>query len=380
MFAYTLTPNSINLFIGGKPRTIDKTHANYEVIRERIKMGYRTLGEYDQFKAELLELIDIRAFVAKVTEGRVQVSDDTVLFSGKPVHGVIRDRLLTFLSEGFDIHPLAKFLDKLMDNPTESSRDDLYLWLEHSKMPITADGDFLAYKYVNDDYSSCHDGATMNNIGNVVEMPREECDTNRHQTCSTGLHFCSFDYIRGMSNGKRIVILKINPRDVTAIPSDYNNAKGRACRYEVIGEVEGETEFPALVNGFGTYEEPPYPDLPDPPADDHPCDHAGCGCDGEDEYDDEPGDREEAMVRQLAEGYGGDKRPHVKIADDGTPIFKPPRYVGYNPRALIEAVNALGQRGFARDNEVPRTTVQSWLRKAQAWIAKQQRSKKRGKK
>jgi hypothetical protein len=33
------------------------------------------------------------------------------------------------------------------------------------------------------------------------------------------------------------VIVKINPRDVVSIPSDYNDAKGRACRYEVIGEV-----------------------------------------------------------------------------------------------------------------------------------------------
>ena len=31
--------------------------------------------------------------------------------------------------------------------------------------------------------------------------------------------------------------MKINPRDVVSIPSDYNDAKGRACRYEVVGEV-----------------------------------------------------------------------------------------------------------------------------------------------
>jgi hypothetical protein len=32
------------------------------------------------------------------------------------------------------------------------------------------------------------------------------------------------------------MIVKINPADVVSIPSDYHNAKGRACRYEVIGE------------------------------------------------------------------------------------------------------------------------------------------------
>ena len=33
------------------------------------------------------------------------------------------------------------------------------------------------------------------------------------------------------------MILKINPADVVSIPTDYNASKGRACRYEVIGEL-----------------------------------------------------------------------------------------------------------------------------------------------
>jgi hypothetical protein len=37
--------------------------------------------------------------------------------------------------------------------------------------------------------------------------------------------------------GARTVIVKINPADVVSIPTDYDNSKGRACRYEVIGEV-----------------------------------------------------------------------------------------------------------------------------------------------
>jgi hypothetical protein len=32
------------------------------------------------------------------------------------------------------------------------------------------------------------------------------------------------------------MIVKINPADVVAIPTDYNNQKGRCCRYEVVDE------------------------------------------------------------------------------------------------------------------------------------------------
>ncbi len=39
------------------------------------------------------------------------------------------------------------------------------------------------------------------------------------------------------------MILKVNPKDVVSIPSDYDNAKGRTCRYEVIGELEREDHF-----------------------------------------------------------------------------------------------------------------------------------------
>ena len=40
------------------------------------------------------------------------------------------------------------------------------------------------------------------------------------------------------------MILKINPADVVAIPKDYNNTKGRTCRYEVIGELIHQNEAP----------------------------------------------------------------------------------------------------------------------------------------
>jgi hypothetical protein len=77
----------------------------------------------------------------------------------------------------------------------------------------------------------------------ITDPPR-----SKNNTCSTGLHFCSEGYLNSFG-GERTVIVKINPADVVSIPSDYNDAKGRACRYEVIGElgVEPEEAFTAPV-------------------------------------------------------------------------------------------------------------------------------------
>jgi hypothetical protein len=38
------------------------------------------------------------------------------------------------------------------------------------------------------------------------------------------------------------MICKVNPADVVAVPSDYNNAKMRVCKYEVINEVDVKDE------------------------------------------------------------------------------------------------------------------------------------------
>lgn len=139
--------------------------------------------------------------------------------------------------EGFDIDPLVAFLHNLYENPSNNAINELYGFLEAGNLPITSDGHFLAYKKVNDNYTDCHTGKIDNSVGQVVEMPRNEVDDNRENTCSHGLHFCSLDYLKHF-HGARIVILKINPKDVVSIPSGYWNTKGRCCRYVVVGEVE----------------------------------------------------------------------------------------------------------------------------------------------
>ena len=51
---------------------------------------------------------------------------------------------------------------------------------------------------------------------------------------------CSFDYLPSYASADddRVMITKVNPRDVVAIPMDYHNTKMRVSRYEVIGELE----------------------------------------------------------------------------------------------------------------------------------------------
>ena len=137
-----------------------------------------------------------------------------------------------------------------MNNPSKRAVTELYGFLEKNSLPITPDGHFLAYKKVRKDFLDIHSGTMSNAVGTVVEMERNMVDDDQNRTCSTGLHFCSQEYLAHFGDGtSRTVILKINPADVVSIPNDYNNSKGRACRYEVIGElgVDPEDAFQAPV-------------------------------------------------------------------------------------------------------------------------------------
>ena len=168
--------------------------------------------------------------------------------------------MLDMFREGFSVTPLVLFLENLMQNPSNRSVTELYRFLERSNMPITPDGHFLAFKKVRDDYKDVHSGTFDNSVGQVVSMERNQVDDDKDRTCSNGLHFCSEDYLANFS-GERIMILKINPRDVVSIPSDYGDTKGRCCLYEVIGELENtekqtiSTTFikPVQENGYNIF-------------------------------------------------------------------------------------------------------------------------------
>ena len=98
----------------------------------------------------------------------------------------------------------------------------------------------MAYKAVRSDFKDIHSGTFDNSVGQTVSMPRNAVDDDKNRTCSAGLHFCSFEYLPHFAHANgHVVLVKINPRDVVAIPADYNDTKGRTCRYEVTGEYEG---------------------------------------------------------------------------------------------------------------------------------------------
>jgi hypothetical protein len=182
-------------------------------------------------------IIDPKKVVIDYGNGNISVQGDKLYWKGEEFHNSLSTRMIRMLQDGFDIKPMVAFMENLMTNPSKRAVTELYGFLEKNNLPITPDGSFLAYKKIRQDYTDCHTGKMNNSVGQVVEMERNKVDDDQNQTCSTGLHFCSRDYLNHFG-GERIVIVKINPRDVVSIPNDYNDSKGRACRYEVVDEID----------------------------------------------------------------------------------------------------------------------------------------------
>ena len=226
-YPYLVQGTNVVVVIDNKPHTISKTHITYQKVVDAIKAG-----DWEAVK----NTIDPQKVVVNYGQGNVSVQGDKLFWKGEEMHGTIVTRMIQMLQEGFSIEPLVLFMENLMANPSYRAVNELYGFLEKNNLPITPDGYFLAYKKVRQNYMDVHSGTFDNSVGKVCEMERNLVNDNKEETCSTGLHFCSEGYLNHFS-GERVMILKINPRDVVSIPVDYDNAKGRACRYEVVGEV-----------------------------------------------------------------------------------------------------------------------------------------------
>jgi hypothetical protein len=235
---------NLTLILNNKAYQIIPDHINYKLILDALPTATND---------ELLELVDLEKAISNFSDGLVEIKNGKVFFDGEEVHGSISKRILEFMSKGLPFQPLVNFLNNLMENPSMQSQKELYDFLEHELLPITEDGCFLAYKAVRSDYMDKYAGKFDNHVGNVCEMNRAKVDDNRSVGCSEGLHAGALNYVANYGcadSGDHIMIVKINPKDVVSVPSDCNHEKLRTCRYEVVGEYQGELLKPLYKSDF----------------------------------------------------------------------------------------------------------------------------------
>jgi hypothetical protein len=312
--ALTITGSGkIAAVIKGKAYTIAPDHANYSKILDAIRQE-----DWDSF----VSLADIASAITNYAGSRgVQIVSGCVVYNGETIHNTITDRIVKFMRDDLPFEPLVKFLENLMQNPSKRAVDELYGFLEAGELPITTDGCFLAYKNVRSDYRDIHSGKFDNSVGKTCEMSRNQVCDDKDLTCSSGLHFCSIKYLPSFrdSDGGKTIIVKINPADVVSIPSDYNNTKGRTCKYEVVADYTDDwrSKLDRGESGWDSdlYDEDgsEYEDE-DESDDDNGCDENHCFCDKTDEYGDIVCDKD--VPTNTSYGFKPDGSKFHNVRDD----------------------------------------------------------------
>jgi DNA-binding transcriptional regulator/RsmH inhibitor MraZ len=101
-------------------------------------------------------------------------------------------------------------------------------------------------------------GKFDNHPGKTPKMDRKDVDPDRNQTCSRGLHVAAYIYAKDFYGNGHLLEVKVNPKDVVAVPPDYNAQKMRVCEYFVVRECAGPRDEKLYPDDSSYNEETAY--------------------------------------------------------------------------------------------------------------------------
>ena len=250
LFAKNADPNPqtghIVVILDGKPYSINAQNPMFAKAYEAYKAE-----DWDAYVGCVNPEFRLKSLYASY-EG-IEVKDGNLYVFGEPVHSTIATRVLSFLEHGMDCVYLFKFILKLNLNPSKRAVDELYTFLDHKNLPITENGNFMAYKAVRADYTDKYSGKFLNTIDSVLEMPRNKVDDDKNIGCSYGFHAGTVEYAKDfMDRDGHLMLVEINPADVVSIPTDCQFQKLRTCKYKVVDEYEIDLTDPVYASRFQT--------------------------------------------------------------------------------------------------------------------------------
>lgn len=352
---YRISDKTITIVVDRQVHTVQRSAANADALIAELAKG--EFADLEVIKA----MASVKNYIVYLSQGRISLTDSGIQFMGELVNSYMTERIMRHHAEGVDVSPMLAFMDRVMNHPIIGIQQDIYKWCEKGDMPFTAEGHIIAYKKVDMNWRSYHaspDGTHLHHpIGGYVEMERSAVDPRRDNTCSTGLHFCSYDYLNAYqgANTGRILILSIDPQDVIAIPTDYNQTKGRACRYRIIGELNHDQaqkffKGKLVVDQFQTYKSEPKAEpkkVEDKPETSVKKDKPKTSKKSKAKAKSKKPSPKNVKASILRAGY----IEHKKLA-------KPVTYA-----EVLAKVSELGQTGAGKHFGVARTTIQEWVKK-----------------
>jgi hypothetical protein len=225
-----MTNKTINLSLDGKSHSLSKD--SNSALFEKVKTAVLKRDE-----ASLRKLLAAKSNnLYGWANGDFKVKCGQLHYKGELIHGKIVDRIFEMSKKGDDPQPLLRFFEKLKKNPSARSVSMTYDFITHAGIPLTKNGNFLAYKSIRQDWYDHHTGKILNKVGTTVKVDRNKVSDDPEQGCHFGLHVGAFNYASTFhQGGSRIVVCEVNPEHVVCVPKDHNHEKMRICEYTVLG-------------------------------------------------------------------------------------------------------------------------------------------------
>ena len=195
-------------------------------------------------KVEILEHLEKKEDKKETNERlEIIVKDDTILIDKVEMPECLKNKFLELQRRHKPRSYLIKFWDNLQKNPNKNSIQMLYKFMEHNGHPIMSDGCFIAYKAVTKDLLDHHTNTNKHKLGCVIKIDRDKVNSDPAVTCSSGLHVASWEYLKSFyPNESKWFEVLVNPKDVVAVPNDYNGTKMRVAAYKVYREVKDKRD------------------------------------------------------------------------------------------------------------------------------------------
>jgi hypothetical protein len=132
-------------------------------------------------------------------------------------------------------------------NKDEECRNNLYAFLMRHDFKIAKCGFFVGYRNVDTTreegvYTDHHSHTFRIKIGDIVTMPREDCDCSSQNECSRGLHVSGTNWLSRNYFGNTGLVVLVNPADCVAVPERSDYGKLRTCAYLPIDIMHYNTE------------------------------------------------------------------------------------------------------------------------------------------
>jgi len=238
--SYNITNESVTVILDGRTHTVRKDEANFQDIVNAIMSA-----AWDDLPPMLVKGIAMEEWL-KGLNFTYKPERHALFFKGEQLPEALNRRIVATADEGNDPTPLMRFWEKLQQNPSFRSVNQLWGFLDQKGIPLDEDGNILAYKAVKRDYTDCHSGTFDNSPGSVNEMPRNKISDDPQVACHEGFHVGALSYAKSFGpTDKRMIICKVSPADVVCVPYDSSQQKMRVCKYEVIGN--HGSEMPSTV-------------------------------------------------------------------------------------------------------------------------------------